>query len=172
MRSMPSCCRRSEVVGTQMSPRPCLAMKLTDSGVTNCAAMIKSPSFSRSASSTTMTILPRCRSEMTDSMELNFCAIKLEQANGRPSNCQPETQVSNGLFVHRVKGKFLLDHALCRINAALLPTLGTLRSRGSEEFCLRLGHIRSQKRLRSRGSLPILNRVSMNSAESKYIEKK
>ena len=37
MRSMPSCCRRSLVVGTQISPRPCLAMKLMAAGVTYCA---------------------------------------------------------------------------------------------------------------------------------------
>ena len=37
MRSMPSCCSRSAVVGTQISPRPNLAMKLTAAGVTNCA---------------------------------------------------------------------------------------------------------------------------------------
>src|SRR5882724_4284920 len=113
MRSMPSCCRRSEVVGTQMSPRPCLAMKLTDSGVTNCAAMIRSPSFSRSASSTTMTILPRCRSEITDSMELNFCGIKLGQANGRQSNCQPETQIfTNRMLVPPTK-KYVTSSTTC-----------------------------------------------------------
>ena len=32
-------------------------MKFTAAGVTNCAAMIRSPSFSRSASSTTITML-------------------------------------------------------------------------------------------------------------------
>ena len=37
MRSMPSCCSRSAVVGTQIRPRPYLAMKFTAAGVTNCA---------------------------------------------------------------------------------------------------------------------------------------
>src|SRR6185295_17154928 len=69
---MPSCCRRSLVVGTQINPRPCLAMKLIAVGVTCCAAMMRSPSFSRSASSTTMTILPLRISAMTDSMLSNF----------------------------------------------------------------------------------------------------
>src|ERR1700722_5008887 len=41
-----------------MSPRPCLAMKLIASGVTNSAASVRSPSFSRSSSSTTTTIRP------------------------------------------------------------------------------------------------------------------
>src|SRR5512134_2838667 len=40
------------------SPRPWRAMKLIASGVTNSAARVRSPSFSRSSSSTRMTILP------------------------------------------------------------------------------------------------------------------
>jgi len=52
--------RRSPVMETQMSPRPSREMKLIASGVTFPAAMIRSPSFSRVSSSTTMTILP-CR---------------------------------------------------------------------------------------------------------------
>src|SRR5690349_18924296 len=43
-----------------MSPRPCFAMKLIASGVANSAAMVRSPSFSRSSSSTTTTMHP-CR---------------------------------------------------------------------------------------------------------------
>src|SRR5256886_1140555 len=43
-----------------MSPRPCLAMKLIASGVANCAATTRSPSFSRSGASTTTTKRP-CR---------------------------------------------------------------------------------------------------------------
>ena len=50
---------RSPVIGRQISPRPCFAMKLIASGVTFSAAMVRSPSFSRSSSSTTMTISPR-----------------------------------------------------------------------------------------------------------------
>ena len=42
---------RSAVRARQISPRPCLAMKLMASGVTNWAAMVRSPSFSRSSSS-------------------------------------------------------------------------------------------------------------------------
>ena len=51
--------QRSGVRQRQMSPRPCVAMKLIASGVTNCAAIVRSPSFSRSASSTTTTKLDR-----------------------------------------------------------------------------------------------------------------
>jgi hypothetical protein len=52
---------RSPVIGMQMRPRPCVAMKLIASGVTFSAAIVRSPSFSRSSSSTTMSISPRGR---------------------------------------------------------------------------------------------------------------
>ena len=63
------CCRpswrqRSSVSVRQISPRPYLAMKLIASGVTNSAAITRSPSFSRSSSSTRMTILPALMSAM------------------------------------------------------------------------------------------------------------
>jgi len=54
----------------QMRPRPCLAMKLTASGVTNSAAMQRSPSFSRSSSSTRMTILPFLMSSIASGIVL------------------------------------------------------------------------------------------------------
>jgi hypothetical protein len=50
---------RSPVIGMQIKPRPYLAMKLMASGVTFSAAIVRSPSFSRSSSSTTITISPR-----------------------------------------------------------------------------------------------------------------
>ena len=49
---------RFSVSETQISPRASLAMKLIASGVTFSAAIIRSPSFSRSSSSTMMIILP------------------------------------------------------------------------------------------------------------------
>jgi hypothetical protein len=48
----------SSVSDRQIRPRPCLAMKLTAAGVTSSAAMHRSPSFSRSSSSTMMTCRP------------------------------------------------------------------------------------------------------------------
>ena len=58
IRSRPSSSQRSGVSARQISPRPSLAMKLIASGVANCAASVRSPSFSRSSSSQTTTILP------------------------------------------------------------------------------------------------------------------
>src|ERR1700733_4026621 len=58
IRSSCSSSQRSAVNERQISPRPSLAMKLTASGVANCAAIVRSPSFSRSSSSHTTTILP------------------------------------------------------------------------------------------------------------------
>ena len=60
---------RSGVMDMQIRPRPWVAMKLMLSGVTRSAAMVKSPSFSRSSSSTTMIILPSQMSSMALSME-------------------------------------------------------------------------------------------------------
>jgi hypothetical protein len=55
---MPSSSSRAPSVGKQSSPRPCTTMKFTASGVTFSAAIRKSPSFSRSSSSTTMSMPP------------------------------------------------------------------------------------------------------------------
>ena len=58
-----------------MSPRPWVAMKATDSGVTNCAAIVRSPSFSRSASSTTTTKRPERMSSIASSTVANGEAV-------------------------------------------------------------------------------------------------
>src|SRR5207245_599587 len=50
--------QRCSVKGRQIRPRACLAMKLMASGVTLSAAMARSPSFSRSSSSTRTTMRP------------------------------------------------------------------------------------------------------------------
>src|SRR5579864_2156674 len=63
----PSSSRRQPSTGTQMSPRPCVAMKLTASGVIRSAAIARSPSFSRSSSSTMITNLPALMSAMASS---------------------------------------------------------------------------------------------------------
>src|SRR3954447_11898456 len=49
---------RSEVIGAQMNPEVWCRKNAIFSGVANSAAMIRSPSFSRSSSSTTTTISP------------------------------------------------------------------------------------------------------------------
>ena len=54
-----NCRACASVSGMQIRPRPCVAIKLIASGVTKSAAMMRSPSFSRSSSSTRTTILPR-----------------------------------------------------------------------------------------------------------------
>jgi hypothetical protein len=71
MSGMRSSSRRSPVMGRQIRPRPCVAMKLMTSGVTCWAAMVRSPSFSRSSSSTTTTIRPARKSAIASGMELN-----------------------------------------------------------------------------------------------------
>ena len=54
----PSSFARSPVSGAQMRPRPWVAMKLMICGVIFSAAQMRSPSFSRSSSSVTMTKRP------------------------------------------------------------------------------------------------------------------
>ena len=61
----------SAVIGRQIRPRPKRAMKLIESGVTISAAIARSPSFSRSSSSTRMTIRPLRNSSIACSTVAN-----------------------------------------------------------------------------------------------------
>ncbi len=70
-----SCSNRSRVRPTQSWIPASRAMKLTCSGVTVWAAVMKSPSFSRSSSSTTMIILPAAMSARASSMLAKLIAL-------------------------------------------------------------------------------------------------
>src|SRR5687768_15780243 len=59
IRGRSSCSQRSAVSGMQMTPEVWRRKNAIASGVANSAAMMRSPSFSRSSSSTTTTISPR-----------------------------------------------------------------------------------------------------------------
>ena len=63
----PSASTRLRVSARQISPRAWRAMKLTASGVANCAGMIRSPSFSRFSSSTRMNMRPLMASSISSS---------------------------------------------------------------------------------------------------------
>ena len=65
----PSASSRSPGSARQISPRPCVAMKLIASGVHICAGITRSPSFSRSSWSTRMNIRPLRASSMISSTE-------------------------------------------------------------------------------------------------------
>src|SRR5215204_4584356 len=83
--------QRSSVRQRQISPRPCVAMKLTASGVANWAAMVRSPSFSRSAASTTTTNLPARTSSIASSIAESagsVVAIGAIVSGLAPSTCQ------------------------------------------------------------------------------------
>ena len=67
----PRSSQRSAVRQRQMRPRPSFAMKLIASGVANCAAIVRSPSFSRSAASTTTTIFPLRMSSIASEIGAN-----------------------------------------------------------------------------------------------------
>lgn len=70
-----SCWQRASVKVKHTNPRACVIIKLIASGVMWLAAMIKSPSFSRSSSSIKMTILPALMSSMIS--WVLFSAIRL-----------------------------------------------------------------------------------------------
>ena len=53
----------------QIKPLPCLAIKFIESALANSAKIHKSPSFSRSSSSTRINILPFLASSITSSIE-------------------------------------------------------------------------------------------------------
>ena len=62
---------QAHVMGMQMRPFACVAMKLTFAVVANSAAQMQSPSFSRSSSSVTTTISPRFSAARHSSTESN-----------------------------------------------------------------------------------------------------
>src|SRR5436190_14001560 len=75
--SRPSSSQRSGGSARQIHPPAWRVMKLIASGVTNWAAMTRSPSFSRSSSSTTTTIRPAAMSSRASSMVANSISVRL-----------------------------------------------------------------------------------------------
>src|SRR5436309_2509011 len=75
--SRPSSSQRSGVSARQIQPPAWRVMKLIASGVTNCAAMTTSPSFSRSSSSTTTTIRPAAMSSSASSTVANSTSARV-----------------------------------------------------------------------------------------------
>jgi|GEM_PF-6491873 len=73
-----SSAQRSSVSGAQTSPRPWVTMKLMTSGVALRAAVTKSPSFSRSSSSTTMTTFPAFIAAIASSIVFNLISIAVK----------------------------------------------------------------------------------------------
>ena len=78
MRSNSSSLALCSSIGVQINPLPLVAIKLTISGVMQAAAQIKSPSFSRSSSSTTMITFPFLTSCNASSMVFNSMMISSE----------------------------------------------------------------------------------------------
>ena len=80
--------------------------------------MIKSPSFSRSASSTTMTILPRRMSATTDSMLSKVFFIRRKQHSRPARKRQPQKRVSSAIhgFENAVPALFCLSRRKSWLN--------------------------------------------------------
>ena len=83
--------QRCWVSARQIRPRPYVAMKLITSGVAICAGMTRSPSFSRSSSSTRINIRPFRASSMISSIEEKIqifaCAAHVLLADGDKISC-------------------------------------------------------------------------------------
>ena len=73
----PSRSTKSSFIGRQTKPRACLIIKLMASGVTNWAAIKRSPSFSRSSASVMITILPALMSARISGMVANWVMVWL-----------------------------------------------------------------------------------------------
>src|SRR5690606_9931983 len=124
IRSSPRASQRSSSSETQMRPRPWVAMKLITSGVALRAAVTKSPSFSRSSSSTTITTLPWRMSSMASSMRSNISLISLEKCakvrrrGGRLPDHQPLLRtMAGGAQLHHVHARGQARHAELRATA-------------------------------------------------------
>ena len=90
MRSSPSSSQRVVSIARQMSPRPSRDMKLMTSGVANSAAIVRSPSFSRSSSSQTTTMRPALMSAIASSTVANGDAVFIvPPASPRTSPTRP-----------------------------------------------------------------------------------
>src|SRR5918995_5673719 len=111
----------SSAIGRQMSPLPWVAMKFMSSGVTSSAAIVRSPSFSRSSSSQTMTIFPALMSSMISSIGLNGIfnaplAILQPSGNSRPNEPLDVFGYDVRLQVHPVTSP---EHFEVRVRAGL-----------------------------------------------------
>src|SRR5574344_147617 len=71
--------QNSALIGMQMSPFACVAMKLTFASVACSAAQMQSPSFSRSASSVTRMISPRLRASRQFSTVSNISRTRVNR---------------------------------------------------------------------------------------------
>src|SRR5947209_19448258 len=105
-----------------MRPRAWVAMKLIASGDANCAAITRSPSFSRSGSSTTTTIRPSRISSIASSTVANavVTAIGIRLAAEELLDVLRE---DIGLEVHPVSGRQ-------RVQRRLLQRMRYQRDRG------------------------------------------
>src|SRR5829696_2181210 len=108
----------SSAIGRQMRPLPWVAMKLMSSGVTSSAAIVRSPSFSRSSSSQTMTIFPALMSSMISSIGLNgiFDAPLQISCPARPKEPLHVFRYDVRLQIHPVTHTMLLE---VRVRAGL-----------------------------------------------------
>src|SRR5713226_6994916 len=115
--------QRSSLSGRQIRPRACLAMKLMASGVTFSAAMHRSPSFSRSASSTRTIMRPWRISSTASSTVANAGLFSDTSVTSQPKNLIEQSAEQRGTR----DGHHPDDHQL----AGYTPAHGGQAARGA-----------------------------------------
>ena len=105
------------VIGRQISPRPCLRHEVDRlSGVTFSAAIVRSPSFSRSSSSTTMIILPARIASIASSIGQTACrSFRRPWRSCRIGHTRRPVAPSS---LHRRARHVLSDHVAFEIDAS------------------------------------------------------
>src|SRR3954451_21188997 len=105
--SRSSSSQRSGVRARQIQPPAWRVMKLIASGVTNCAAMTRSPSFSRSSSSTTTTILPAEMSSRASSIVENSMSVRVGKELLHVLGQDVDLEVDGGAGLGAAEGRAL-----------------------------------------------------------------
>ena len=96
--------------GMQTRPRAQRIMKLIASGVTHSAASVRSPSFSRSSSSTTSTISPRRMRRSASSMEVRDTGTVLQLMSSGVGSAESSTRPGDGCD-HAAAVRLVARHA-------------------------------------------------------------
>src|SRR3954471_4256425 len=132
---------RSGIIARQINPRPCFAMKLMASGVTVDAAIVRSPSFSRSSSSTTMTMWPSRMATIASSIVAKGPVLRgplamrifgfFEAISISVGPCGPRQLASCLRQFHR-SGDVLADHVGLEVNPLLRVDRRQVRVRPGE----------------------------------------
>ena len=107
--------QRSPVSGATTTPEVWRMMNASFSGVTYCAAMMRSPSFSRSSSSTSTTISPRPIAAITSSIGANGSSRELFRGlMVAPCSSRGCGQIGQSAYPRRARSRLRRRHQIGR----------------------------------------------------------